>query len=147
MDVLGECDDQKELHELARLERETRDLNPARAAANVFSEHEHEQKQNHAEPVEHVAEALVVPVVDRRNDRREDATEDDEIDLRDVKLLKRCAHDGCRRIQIHDADHRKRCREQKQDPIEVLEEPRSAGGGELHQGTGFFGARDAASLL
>ena len=61
-------------------------------------------QQDDADRVERVAEALVVPVVDGGDHRREDAAADQPVDLLDVVLGVRVAGDARRRVQVDDAD-------------------------------------------
>src|SRR5205807_1222836 len=46
--IFGERDDEKQLHELARLKAEAADVNPARAPADVAAEDEDEEQKDDA---------------------------------------------------------------------------------------------------
>ena len=109
--VLRDHEDEQDLHELAGLEVEAPDLDPARRAADVRAEHEHQAERDDAAGVEEVGEALEVAVVDRGDDHAEQPAHHEPVHLRDVDVRERGAPAGLdvharRAVQVDDAQGR-----------------------------------------
>ena len=120
VEVLGQRDDQEQLHELAGLVLEAAEVDPAGRAAHVGGEDDDEDEVEDAEGVEHVAEALEVPVVEGEHEAGEDAADGEELDPADVELGPGALVDAGRAVEVGDAEEFDERHRDEERPVEVL---------------------------
>src|SRR5690606_14822923 len=81
MKILGERDDEHDLHELAWLKREDAEGYPPRRAPNVAAEQKNKHQKHHTDTVDGPREAFVVSIVDNCHEDHDAGAEGEPIDL------------------------------------------------------------------
>ncbi|MEI2616065.1 MAG: hypothetical protein V9F06_00325 [Thermomicrobiales bacterium] len=121
--VARDREHQAQLHELAGLEEEAPELDPAVRPSDALAQQEHQHQRRDRPDVRAVRVSLVDLVVDGRDDHRHAAAEGEPVDLLDVKLSARSGLRAGGGVEVDHPERRDDAHHEEERPVEVVPEP------------------------